>query len=73
MSIVVQLRQDPHFLRRSTAAKVLHDARYDKNGQCGYELMTEYLYGRDCIEQVMYSGETVLVVKTRIAPRRSRV
>lgn len=73
MSIVVQLRRDPHFLRRSSAAKVLHDVRYDENGQCGYVRVTEYLYGCDRIKQVMHNGETVRVVKTRIAPRRARV
>ena len=72
MSIVVELRRDPHFLRRSTAAKVLHDVRYDDNSQCGYVRVTEYLYGCDRIKQVMHNGETVRVVKTRIAPRRSR-
>ena len=72
MSIVVALRRDPHYLRTSTAAKILHDTRYDDNGQSGCVRVTEYLYGADRIKQVMHNGETVRVVKTRIAPRRAR-
>ncbi len=72
MSIVVQLRQDPHFLRHSTAAKVLRDTWYDDNSQCVYVRVTEYLYGADRIKQIMRNGETVRVVKIRIAPRRVR-
>ena len=72
MSIVTVLRQDPHFLRTSTAAKILHDTRYDDNGRSGYVRVTEYLYGADRIKQIMRNGETVRVVKIRIAPRRVR-
>lgn len=73
MSIVVELRRDPHYLRRLAAAKVLRDTRYDENGRYGYVRVTEYLYGCDRIKQVMHNGETVRVVKTRIAPRRARI
>ena len=72
MSIVTVLRQDPHFLRTSTAAKILHDTRYNDNGQSGCVRVTEYLYGADRIKQIVRNGETVRVVKIRIAPRRVR-
>jgi len=72
MSIVVALRRDPHYLRTLTAAKILHDTRFDDNGQSGYVRVTEYLYGADRIKQIMRNGETVRVVKIRIAPRRVR-
>lgn len=72
MSIVAKLRMDPHYLRRERGARILHDRCYAASERGAIVRVTEYLYGGDRIKQVLLDGETVRVVKVRIAPRRLR-
>lgn len=71
MSIVAELRRNPYCLRSLSTVKILRDTIHEDD-RSGCVRVTEYLYGADRIKQVMHNGETVRVVKTRIAPRRAR-